>query len=146
MLQITADKAILGNSQLQSDGTGILDRSQAVLLGQGEDSQDAANRQLALPLVELQTELPDAQPGFLSTAQQLLSSQWCSPRTISFLDRVLPPFLAPVLAQELAGLGIQQTHMEFAPLHVHLPPDPARRCAVVGRFDFHATIQVYGAF
>ena len=36
--------------------------------------------------------------------------------------------------------------MDFTPLHLHLPPDPARRCAIVGRIDFNATIQMHRAF
>ena len=54
--------------------------------------------------------------------------------------------LAQVLAQQLAGAGVQQPHMPDIPLHADAPADPARRRAVVGRFDFHAAVQVHRAF
>jgi RHS repeat-associated protein len=146
VLQITADKAVLGHAHLQGRGTGLIDRSEAVFFGESKNAQDAANRGLTLPLVKLLTELADMRPGFLGTAQQLLCAQRGSPGTILFLNRMPPSFLAPVLAEELSVPGIQQTNMDFTPLHLHLPSDPTRRCAIVGRVDFDTTVQVHRAF
>ena len=51
--------------------------------------------------------------------------------------------LEQVLAQELPGLRVHQADLVGIPLHLNVPADPARRCAVVGRIDFHAAIQVH---
>ena len=51
-----------------------------------------------------------------------------------------------MLAQKLAGLGIDQPHVQAVPLHLHLAADPAGRRAVVGRFHFDAAVQVHRAF
>ena len=53
--------------------------------------------------------------------------------------------LAQVLAQQLAGVRVQQPDVPGIPLHLDAPADPARRRAVVGRFDFHAAIQMHRA-
>ena len=53
--------------------------------------------------------------------------------------------LAQVLAQQLARLRIHQSHLPQIPLHLDVPADPARRRAVVGRFDFHAAVQMHRA-
>ena len=53
-----------------------------------------------------------------------------------------PRCLAQVLAQQLAGLRIEQADVLTIPLHLHAPADPARRRAVVGGFDFHAAVQM----
>ena len=50
-----------------------------------------------------------------------------------------------MLAQELAGLGIEQAHEEVVPLHVDATTDPARRRAVVRGLDLHAPIQMHRA-
>ena len=47
-----------------------------------------------------------------------------------------------MLAQQLAGAGIKQSHVHRVPLHVDLPTDPARRRAIVSRLYFDATIQM----
>ena len=49
---------------------------------------------------------------------------------------------AQMLAQQLAGAGIKQTHEHRIPLHMHLTADPAWRRSVIGRFNLDATIQM----
>src|ERR1017187_4562554 len=50
-----------------------------------------------------------------------------------------------MLAQQLTGLGIEQTHEHRVPLHMNPASYPARRRSVVSSFNFDATIQVYRA-
>jgi hypothetical protein len=52
---------------------------------------------------------------------------------------------AQMLAQQLTGAGIEQTHGNRAPLNVDLPPDPARRRTLVSRISLYATIDIYRA-
>jgi hypothetical protein len=67
------------------------------------------------------------------------------PGAILLLDGMLPTFLVEVFAQEMAGWGIDQANVDFVPLHVDLPPDPTRRCAIEGGIDFDTAVQMYGA-
>ena len=53
--------------------------------------------------------------------------------------------LAQVLAQQLTGDGIQQTHMRCIPLDLNAAADPARRRAIVSGLDFDTAIQMHGA-
>ena len=50
-----------------------------------------------------------------------------------------------MLAQELAGEGVEEAHVELIPLDVDLPADPAGRGTVVGGLDLDAAVQVHGA-
>ena len=59
--------------------------------------------------------------------------------------RIAAAFLADMLAQQLAGAGIEQAHEEVVPLHVDQPPNPSWWRAIVGGFDFHAAVQMHGA-
>src|ERR1039457_4510438 len=53
--------------------------------------------------------------------------------------------LPQMLAQQLAGARIDQSHVHRVPLHVDLPPDPARRCAVVSSINLDAAIHMNDA-
>jgi len=54
--------------------------------------------------------------------------------------------LPEVFTQKLAGYGIQQPYMRGVPLHLNVPTDPAGRRTVVGRFHFHAAIQMHNCW
>ena len=47
-----------------------------------------------------------------------------------------------MFAQQLPGARIHQSHMCVIPLRLNAAADPARRSAVIRRFDFHAAIQM----
>src|SRR5439155_24314626 len=55
-------------------------------------------------------------------------------------------FLTQVLAKKLVGVGMQDTHVQLIPLHLHRTSDPSRRQTVIGGFDFHTTIQMHYTF
>src|SRR5688572_25055283 len=57
-----------------------------------------------------------------------------------------PPLLADVLAQELMRFRLENADVEFIPLHMDKPSDPAGRRTVVGRFDFDTTVQMHTTF
>jgi hypothetical protein len=57
-------------------------------------------------------------------------------RAIGVLDAMPAPRSPHMLAQELAGLRIQQADKEVVPLHVDPPADPTGRRAVVRGLDF----------
>ncbi len=53
--------------------------------------------------------------------------------------------LAQVLAQQLAGLRIEEPHVHAVPLHLDALADPAGRRAVVRGVDFDAAVEMHGA-
>ena len=57
----------------------------------------------------------------------------------------LKALMVEVFAQELAGFRIEQANVDVVPLHVHLPSDPAGRCAIVGGLDLDTAVQMHGA-
>ena len=58
--------------------------------------------------------------------------------------RCQPRGARTMLAQQLAGLRIEQADEEVVPLHVDAPADPAGRRAVVRGLDFDAAIEMHG--
>ncbi|XWK68459.1 hypothetical protein RBB80_02525 [Tunturiibacter gelidiferens] len=64
--------------------------------------------------------------GLVSTRQQLKQLWWRATRAIRIADAVPATLAAQMLAQQLTGAAIKQTHEHRVPLHVHLTPDPAR--------------------
>ena len=64
---------------------------------------------------------------------------------VLFFNAIPAALLAHVFAQQLPGLGIEQTYIQLIPLHPDDAADPARRCTVVSGFDLDATIQMHDA-
>src|ERR1700746_2678132 len=90
-------------------------------------------------------ERADVRASTTRSPQQLRRAQRGSLGMVFGLDAIAAAFLANVLTQQLAGLGIEQTDKQLIPLRAHHASDPARRCAVVGGFDFNAAIQMHDA-
>ena len=65
---------------------------------------------------------------------------------VLFFNAIPAALLAHMFAQQLPGLGIEQTNIELIPLHAQHAPDLARRRAVVRGLDLDAAIQVHDAF
>src|SRR5664279_4556396 len=63
----------------------------------------------------------------------------------SSFNAIPAALLAHVFAQELPGLGIEQSNIQLIPLHSNHAPDPAWRCAVVGGLDLDAAVQMHDA-
>jgi hypothetical protein len=51
-LEIPADEAVVGDAELQGGRAGVVDASGAVLLGEREDAEDAADARLAVATME----------------------------------------------------------------------------------------------
>ena len=90
-------------------------------------------------------ERADLRSGFVGAAQQLQRAQRRFLGAVFVFDAMAAARLAQVLAQQLAGVRVQQAHLPGIPLHLDAPADPARRRAVVGRFDFDAAVQMHRA-
>ena len=90
-------------------------------------------------------ERTDVRPSTTGSPQQLRSAQWGSLGVVLFFNAIPTALLAHVFAQQLPGFRIEQTNIQLIPLHAQHPPDPAWRSAVVGGFDFDATIEMHDA-
>ena len=91
-------------------------------------------------------ELADLRSGVLGAPQQLRRAQRHFLWVVFFLDAISAAFLAQVFAKKLAGAGMQDAYVQLIPLHLHRPPDPSRRQAVIGGLHLHATVQMNDAF
>src|ERR1051326_6561533 len=87
----------------------------------------------------------DPRSGSVSAVQQGQRTQGGFLRLVLFWYPMFSALLMQVLAQQFAGVWIQQPNMQGIPLHLDAPSDPARRRAVVGRVDLHAAIQMHCA-
>ena len=63
---------------------------------------------------------------------------------IAGMNRVAAAGLAPMLAEECPGRGIEQADVVVVPLDGDLAPEPARRRGVVGAGDFDAAVEMHG--
>src|SRR5271163_4217064 len=70
---------------------------------------------------------------------------WCALRAVRIADAMSAALLPKMLAQQLAGARIKQTHIHRVPLHMDPTPDPARRRSVISRLNLDASIQMNGA-
>ena len=143
--QVAAYEAIFVHLQFQGRRASLFDGGQAELLGQGEHAQNAAYPQFSLFAVDGLAEGADVSSGACRSRQQLQGTERHALGVILRLDSIPASFLADMLAQELAVVGIEEAHVKLIPLYVHHPPDPAGRRAVVGGLDLHAAVQMHGA-
>src|SRR6266700_1651659 len=144
-LQIAAYEAILGDAQFQRRRTGIVRSHAAILLDQLENALDATHSEFALASVDSVADRADIGSCLMRTSQQLKQRRRRTTRTIRIADTMSATLAAQMLAQQLAGAGIEQAHEHRVPLHVDLPPDPARRSSVVSRVNLDATIDMHRA-
>ena len=87
----------------------------------------------------------DIGTGLVRTRQQLKQRWQRTTRTVRIADAMPTTLAAQMLAQQLTGAGIKQTHEHRVPLHVDLPADPARRRPIASRINLDATIDMHRA-
>ena len=139
-LQIAANELVIAHAQLQRRSAGLIASSIAVLFGKREHALDAADSEFALASMDGIGDRADTVSGLVRTRQQLQQLRRRTTRAILIADAVPATFAAQMLAQQLAGVRIQQPHIHRVPLHVDLASDPARWSAVVSRFNLDAAI------
>src|ERR1039458_4753227 len=139
-VEIAAHEAILRNAQFQGRRASIVRSRAAIVLDQLENALDATHSEFALASMDGVADSADAGSCLVCTSQQLKQLRWRATRAIRIPDAVPATFAAQMLAQQLAGAGIEQTHEHRVPLHMHLTPDPARRRSIVSSFNLDTTI------
>src|SRR5205823_13205208 len=133
------------HTDVESGGTSVFDRRRPVFLDQGKHSQDAANTGLCLLLIDQLTELADPGSGVFAPSQELCCTQRHFLGAVLVRVAISTASLVQVLTKKLVGVGMQSAPVSLIPLHLHCPPDPSLRQAVVGRLDLHETVQMHGA-
>src|SRR5215470_13534257 len=77
--------------------------------------------------------------------EQLRNFEGAPGGNILLLDAITTASLSHMLAEELSAFGIKDANEELVPLHLDHTSDPARREAIVSRFDFYAAIEMHHA-
>ena len=144
-VEVAPPEAVGGRADFKRSGGGVFDDSHAVLSGEREHAEDAADAGGPVVAVDVVTDRGDGRPGPLGGGEQGqgLRRGACGPVLLG--DAMPAVRRAQVLAEELAGAGVEQPDVGRVPLDVDAPADPAGWRAVVGRGDFDAAIQVHGA-
>src|SRR5260370_32775395 len=101
--------------------------------------------EFALASMDGVADSADVGSCLVPTGQQLKQLRWRTTRTIRIADTMSAALAAQMLAQQLTGTRIEQTHEHRVPLHVDLPPDPARWSPVVSRVNLYAPIEMHRA-
>src|ERR1700745_1861062 len=115
--QIAAHEPVFAYSHLQSGAAGIFRSCHTVLFSQRENALDAAHAQLSLVVINMVAEGANLGPRAFGSQQQLRNLPRSSRRKISLLDAIPAAFLAHVLAEQWAGLGIESADEDLIPLH-----------------------------
>ena len=131
------------HAHFEGSRAGIFDGGDAELLGQREDAQDAADTRFAELAINKVAECADVSAGSAGSPQQLGDTQRSVFRVVLFLDAIPAAFLAHMFPQQQTVVGIEDTNVEFVPLHSDQASDPARGQAVVGGLDFDTTVQMH---
>jgi hypothetical protein len=74
VLEVMFEEAVLVDTHLQSQGTGLVHGRWAELFGQSEHALDTANRDRALALMKSTTEGANVGAGLLGSPQQLMNA------------------------------------------------------------------------
>src|SRR5215469_16321472 len=125
--QIAAYEPVFGHSHLQSGAAGIFRRPYAVLFSQRENALNAAHAELSLMLIDVLAEGADLSSRVFGSQQQLRDLVRSPGRKIPLLNAMTAAFLTKVLAQQLAGFGIEDPDEDLIPLHRDPTSDPAGR-------------------
>src|SRR4030095_5849756 len=118
-----AHEAVLRDAHLERRGARVLDDVLAVLLGEGEDAEDLADSGLAVAVMDRLTERADVVAGDSGPGEELGCALRRLRRPVLVLDAMMASRLAQVLAQELAGLRVEDANAPAVPLDVHRPAD-----------------------
>src|SRR4029079_11148049 len=84
----------------------------------------------------------DVRAGGLRAGEERHRARGRTCRSIVVVQPMPAAWGAEMLAQQLTGLGPDQSDVQIVPLHLDALADPAGRCAVVRRLDFDAAIEM----
>ena len=144
-VEVAPEEAVGGHAELERGVGGLFGDGGTVLPGEGEDAEDATDAGGAVVTVDVVADGGDGGAGPLGGGEQGEGLRRGAGGPVSVLDAMPAPRRAQVLAEELAGAGIEQPHLSCVPLDVDATADPARRRPVVGRRNLDAAVQMHGA-
>ena len=143
--EIAAQEAIRWHLEFQRRRGGVIGRRGAVLLGQGQYTEDAAYTGRAVVIVDVGADGVEMRAGVMGAREQRERRPRC-PRGAGGVLDTMPAARGPdLLAQELTRRRRQQTDVQVRPVHLDALADPAGRRGVVRGLDFHAAVEMDGA-
>ena len=143
--QIAPDETVLASARFQPDRARFVSGRDAILLRQGENTEDAPNCGFTLCAMHSAAHSTDMVSGPFSACEQLLCGERCSRRLIFFLNAMTAALLPQMLPQEMALARVDQTDVRVVPLDLNAVTDPARWRAVVRRLDLDTAIEMNGS-
>ena len=138
-VEVTLEEAVGGYAEFERAGGGVFDDGYAVLLDEGEDA--------AGPLmpVDVVADGGDGGAGPLGGGEQGEGLRRGTGGAVVVGDAMPVACGTQVLAQQLAGVGVEEADVDLVPLHVDAAADPAGRRRLAGRGDLDVAIQMHGA-
>ena len=140
-VEIAPHEPIGGEPEFEGGVGGLFDDIGTMLLGEREDAEDAADAGGAVVAVDVVTDGGDGGAGALGGGEQGEGLGRGAGGPVRVRDAMPAPRRAQVLAEELAGSGVEQADVGAVPLHVDVAADPTGRRAVVGRRDLDAAVE-----
>ena len=144
-VEVGPEEAVGGHAESERGGGGLFGDGGTVLPGEREDAEDATDAGGAVVTVDVVANGGDAGPGPFGGGEQGEGLRRGAGGPVSVLDAMPAPRRAQVLAEELAGVWVEQPDVSCVPLDVDATADPSRRRPVVGGRDLDAAIQMHGA-
>src|SRR3954452_24795548 len=99
VFEIAPHEMVGAGTGFQSDGASLIGRSDAVLLGQREYTQNAADSSLAFRSVHGLAQRANLRSGYFGSQQQLFGRERCARGPILLLDAVRAALLLQMFAQ-----------------------------------------------
>ena len=143
--EIAPYEAIVRRLDFQRGGTGIVEPSGAVLLGEGDQAEDSTYAGLALATMDVRGQSADVFANVVGTLEELKRRGRRAGWPILLGDPMSSGALPKEFAEQLSGDRVENSYVDRVPLDVDLLAEPPGRNSVVGASDFDAAVDVYGA-
>ena len=121
-VEVALQEAVGGHAEVERGGGGLFDDDGTVLLGEGEDAEDAADAGGPVVTVDVVADGGDRRAGALGGRQQGEGLRRGAGGPVLVGDAMPAPRRAQVLAEELAGAGVEQADVGGVPLDVTRRP------------------------
>lgn len=139
------DDPVAGDARFERDAAALVDGGEAALLHQRQDAEDLPRAVLVALLLDALAQRADVLASYSSALEQLLDLRRRARTAVLRWHAEVTVLRAQMLAQQHAGLRVDDAHAARIPPDVHVAVNPAGRRCVVGLRHLDAAIEVHGA-